>query len=704
MADTTTTESGGESGNLGVATSLRAAENWQRYEYARQRGHRDYCMRAHKCERMYLGGGEQWDPEIKQELEDQGRPAHEWNEIMPALNSAIGYQIHNRMDIGFLPRGGAADDVLARVHNKVAMQVADKNKLHWTETQVFSDGLIEQRGYFDIRMRFDSNIRGDIVIRDLDPMDVLPDPDARTYDCDDGWYDWTYTGWLTYDDIEDFYGKKAREAVEAFQTNDPAPGDGDDDVPRNRFGDNVTGAQFDAYYVEGIVHRARVIDRQYCRHVMSKVLVNLNTGDVKLAEGLTEEELSKHLTSGEWIGSTRIMKRIHWLVTTRDIVLFDGLSPYPWFTLVPYFAYFRRGKTRGMVDNAISQQEILNKLVSSATHVVSSTANSGWKVEQNSLTNMTTDDLEDQGAMTGLVLEYKQGATAPEKIDPNQIPTGVDRMIERAQMAVKESTVPDAMRGTPGQEVSGIAIQSKQFASQQQLAIVLDNLARTRHLLARKLLWCVQNYMTDYQVLRITETDPATLEQSTVPLEVNKPMPDGTFFNDLTAGDYDIVISEVPMQITFENSQFQQALEMRKQGVRIPDQFVVKHSNLADKTDILQALSAPPQADPEMEAKVKLALAQADAATADALVKLLTGMYDATTAANLIAQNPAIAPLADALLRSAGFIDRDAPPIVPSPSPGTPAAVVPKNTHPEMPPNANVGMRRGIQQPVNQGA
>jgi hypothetical protein len=64
------------------------------------------------------------------------------------------------------PRGGDADDEKATIFQKVAMQVADENKLHWVETQVYSDGLIQQRGYFDIRMNFDSNITGDIVIRD----------------------------------------------------------------------------------------------------------------------------------------------------------------------------------------------------------------------------------------------------------------------------------------------------------------------------------------------------------------------------------------------------------------------------------------------------------------------------------------------------------------------------------------------------------
>jgi hypothetical protein len=81
-------------------------------------------------------------------------------------------------------------------------------------------------------------------------------------------------------------------------------------------------------------------------------------------------------------------------VSTYCATLFDEISPYEHFTIVPYFAYFRRGKTRGMVDNAIGPQEALNKGVSQFVHIINTSANSGWTVEQNSLTNMDGEELE----------------------------------------------------------------------------------------------------------------------------------------------------------------------------------------------------------------------------------------------------------------------------------------------------------------------
>ena len=52
------------------------------------------------------------------------------------------------------------------------MQISDNNKLDWTEAQVFSDGLIMDRGYFDVRMDFDDHIEGEIRIKAKDPLDI----------------------------------------------------------------------------------------------------------------------------------------------------------------------------------------------------------------------------------------------------------------------------------------------------------------------------------------------------------------------------------------------------------------------------------------------------------------------------------------------------------------------------------------------------
>lgn len=687
--------------NKTSSTNDAARENWARFQYGKDRGHLEYQVQAAICEGMYLGGGLQWSEEDKDQLDAEGRPHYEFNELMPSVNSAVGYQIQNRMDIAFRPRGGASDMEKATILSKVVMQIADQAKLHWKETQVFSDGLIEQRGYFEIRMNFDTNIKGDIDIGILDPRDVIPDPDAKSYD-PHSWGDVIVTRWLLLDEIENRYGRAARDAAEASRDQSTDFGDTDEEVERNRFGINPGTGRYDAYTNEKDgLKRYRVIDRQKTCMEMTKCLVFPDTGDIKAVADMTEPQIQEATEAGAK-PAKRMRKRIKWIVSTYSTTLHDDWSPYEDISIVPYFAYFRRGKTRGMIDNGIGPQQALNKAVSQFVHIINTSANSGWIVEENSLTNMDTDDLEEVGAKTGVVIEYKKGSTAPAKIQANQVPQGVDRLIDRATQALKDVTVPDSMRGLQGNAVSGVAKQADQFASQQQLAVPLDNLAYTRQILAGRIVKLVQKYYDSYRVFRITETDPITGKEVENTIEINKPDGQGGYLNDITMGEYDVVITEQPMQVTFENSQFEQAITMREKGVALPDATVIRYSNLADKHEIMatMAQSATPT-DPTLEAKAKLLEAQARKTDADTTARSVEAQYSAIQTAQVIATTPATSGLADQLLRSAGYVDRDAAPIVPQATPGMPMGLpeqVSTNPMTPTPPSSpSVGLMDGIE-------
>lgn len=699
-----------------MANDTSARENWARYQYGKDRGHIEYTERAELCERMYMGGGEQWSDADKEILRSQGRPFYEFNEVKPSVNSAIGYQIQNRMDIAFKPRGQKGDMETATILSKVAMQIADATKLHWVETQVYGDGLIEQRGYFDVRMDFDRNMKGDVAVFNLDPRDVIPDPDAKSYD-PDKWGDVTVSRWLTLDEIEQFWGRNARDKAEASGDDGQDYGETDDEVRRNKFGSDRNAGLFDAFIMGGDgLKRYRVIDRQVSVYEKTDCLVFPESGDIAIMANLSEESIADALNQGA-VKAKRMRRRIKWVVSTYSATLHEGYSPYDHFTIVPYFAYFRRGKTRGMVDDAIGPQEALNKAVSQYVHIINTSANSGWVVEEGSLTNMDTEELEQVGAKTGLVIEFAKGATKPDKIQPNQIPSGVDKLIDRATKALKDVTVPEAMRGQQGAEVSGIAIQAKQFASQQQLAVPLDNLAYTRQMLATRILKLIQRYYDSYRVFRITETDPMTGKPKEEVLEINKFEPEtNTYLYDVTVGEYDVVITEQPMQVTFENSQFQQAIEMREKGINIPDAMVIRYSNLTDKHEIVSQMegAATPPPDPRAEAEAALKAAQAEKVKAETeKVRNETvevrgrTVYSTMQSAQVVASNPLVTGTADQLLGTLGFEDQDAAPYVNQPPAGMAAQAmatnIPQNTNPLTPTSPALGFEDGIETPEADG-
>ena len=687
-----------------MPTEQTAAENWARYQYGSDRGHRDYTATSAVLEGFYIGGqydrdgrllsGGHWNEADLDVLREQGRPAYEFNQIMSAVNSALGYQIANRMDISFRPRQGDATKELADVRSKVAMQIASNNDLHWRESEVFADGIIQQRGYFECRMDFDDNLLGELRVSVLDPMDVIPDPDAKSYD-PSGWSDVIITRWMTLDDIEGVYGKNARKLAEegrsgSYLANSDFGDDDNDSTQRSKFG--LGKGRYDSQFtVAGIVHY-RVIDRQKWVREQANVAIH-PSGDIRQMSGDEDENAIAEMQRNGINIVRRTVKRVRWTVSTMDTLLHDDWSPYDRFTVVPFFPFFRRGKTRGLIDNAIGPQKALDKGISQAIHIINTTANSGWQLEEGQLTNMTTEQLEQQGASTGLVLERKIGSPMLTKIQPNAMPPGVEKIIELASYTLKDVTVPDAMRGNQSAEQSGIAIQSRQHAAQQGLAVPLDSLARTRNILARWMDYAITKYYNSERVYRITRSDPATGKDIDEEVPINKlDQSTGLYFNDMTIGEYDVAITEQPMQVTFENSQFTQTMELRKAGVALPDSVVIKHSNLSDKHEIMQQMEQASQApaDPLIDAKAKLMEAQTRKTLAEAVNASVTGMFSGTQAAVNIASQPAVAPLADALLKSAGFVDMDIAPIIPSVPEGVPVTPpsqdgVEENTSPNFP-------------------
>lgn len=682
----------------------QAKLNWQRYEYGRMRGHQAYCRHARTAENFYLGGGRQWAPEDREQLESEGRPALEFNQVKHKINTAIGYQIQNRMDMAFRPRGRGADEDVAKALTKVAAQVADNTNLHWLETQVFADGLIQQRGYFDIRISYRDSMLGEICVTDLDPLDVIPDPDAKSYD-PDKWQDVIINRWLTYDEIEESYGEKAREAVALENQEDDDFGDDEADEERNKFGNEDSGStdyMGSATLSDGS-KRVRVIERQFWQTAKAQVVISL-TGDIRSVEGMSEEQIN---AMQGVVRATRRIRRVRWVISTYNDVLFDDWSPFNHFTVVPFFPFFRRGKTSGLVDDAIGPQQLLNKTMSQFLHTVNTTANGGWMWWADTLANMSDDDMADRGAEPGLSVVVKKDTPTdklPRKIQANQIPTGIDRIIDRAGAMLDETTgINDAMSGNSGREVSGVAIQSRQFAAQQGLAVPLDNLARTRNMMARRILELVQAFYDEPRVFRITEQDSRG-QDVTEELQVNYPTEAGGILNDLTLGEYDVVVTEQPMQVTFENSQFTQIMEMREKGVRIPDSFVVRNSNIADKQEVIEAMEQQAQQppDPLNEARAKLAEATARKVTQETVNRSVEAQYSAIQTAATIATQPSTAGLADSLLRSAGYEDQDAAPIVPQANLAQAQLQsigqgMPTNTNPLTPANPGIGLMDGIE-------
>jgi hypothetical protein len=416
----------------------------------------------------------------------------------------------------------------------------------------------------------------------------------------------------------------------------------EEDWERDQFGDPPENNFYSMDpHSSPILRVVRVIERQWKKLDRFEHFVDTVHGDMRpIPSEWQRDEISQFLEQNPEISTImRTAPRIRWTAGAGREIMHDEWSPYKHFTVVPFFPYFRRGQTMGVVENLIGPQELLNKVSSQELHVINTTANSGWKIKVDSLHNMDAAELETRGAQSGFVLELDDINDA-EKITPNPIPTGLERVSYKAEEHIKAiSGVPDAATGFSREDVSAKALKANQARASGNYAAVQDNLNRADFFLARALLDIVQTYYTEQRLLHIT-TDP--LRRETEPFTVNEVTPEGEIVNDLTLGEYDIVVTNQPERDTLEDSTFAQAAEMRKElGVNIPDSVLIQASRIPNKGEVVEAIEAE-QNSPEAQQQRQLDLQQraaevrklnSDAARdeADAMVKQIKAQQDALT-------------------------------------------------------------------------
>jgi len=585
-----------------------AEDVWARYAWLRDNGHLDYVVKHAKCEDFFVGL--QWDRNDLALLRAQKRPALTINKIISTLANVFGEQIYNRTDTAFRPRNEGATTEVADALTKVFMQIGDNNQLPWVRSDVFADGIIGSRGFFDVRLDFSDSLRGEVRIEQLNPKNVLIDCDADEYD-PDKWHDVIITKWMSPDQIELLYSKADADILRHRNSSYYPYGYDMIESDRDRFG-SLRSFAYGTEAGRDTARNIRVVERQWKK--LDKVLhfVDLGTGDLRqVPRDWEEAQIEQYLAQNPHLSVTKkLIHRIRWTVVADNVVLHDDWSPYKHFTVVPYFPYFRRGRTVGLVENLLGPQELLNKVSSQELHVVNTTANSGWKVKRNALLNMSIAELEARGAQSGLVVEVDELENI-EKITPNNTPTGLDRVSYKAEEHIKSiSGVSDYMQGFAREDVAAKSVTANKQSGQANLAKIMDNLNRTDYILARNILDIVQEYYTEQRIIYIT-TDRLTnaMDQMTV----NEMTPEGVIANDLSLGEYMVVITNQPERDTFEDTQFEQAVRLRLDaGVPIPDKFIIQSSKLRDKADIIRALEGDKES-PEAQAMAALQMRQREA-------------------------------------------------------------------------------------------
>lgn len=410
-------------------------------------------------------------------------------------------------------------------------------------------------------------------------------------------------------------------------------------------------------------------------------------------------------------------------------LLSDEPTPYKhhYFPYVPFWG-FREDRTNvpyGLVRGMIFLQDEVNARISKMQWMLSArrTIRTDGIVLQDDETFRQMSSRPDADIILDPAAAAQPGARF--EVDNNfELNQQQFARLQDARDGIKRvSGITASFEGSSPASQSGLAVNSLIEQSVQSVTDLMDNFKSGRTLVGELLLSLIIEDSGEEE--QVVVSGKVMADDQIITL--NAPVIDGEtgleyLDNDVQRTRLKVGLEDVPSTTSFRAQQLSalseafKSMPTRYQEATMPFLFALMDlPNKDEVLDVIKQLAKIPTEDEieqrikdevakagmeiksrEMAVKEAMSEAQIQHIVAQSVAKTIEAIYSATQAGMQIAQVPGIAPVADQLLRSAGFQDADAPPIV-APGvamPGTSPKVAPgfdvqQNTSPMFPPRAN---------------
>lgn len=594
-------------------------ERWQRATWAQQRWAELATMSTDFME------SRQYAEDVRTAMRQGRRVALTLNKINPIVRLILGYQRNNKLDIKFQPGNDAnATQGIADVLTALEKSVATQNMEDFVDAAVFLDGIVTGRGWYETKLDFSNNDLGELKRTSVDPFEVFPDPDTTTYDVNETASYIDRARWVSLDEVEHEFGQHAAELVRPFIYGDTPVGNitnaiiDDIVMPVRAMGMREQGLTnwWDDFYVrmgdfaDKYRKTIRVIQMEHYRSEVRNVFIDLETGDRKvLPKHFGREKIEKIKLYAESVGNPVVIQprkvRVPWVSTViGDLIVHNAESVYDSFTLTGYFPYFRRGITRGVVEDLIDPQREVNKRRSVEIEMISKSANGGFWVPENSLRPQEEMKLKRYGSTPGVVIKYRVQANGlkPEVMQAGVSPANHERLEKNANEDIRQiSGVNESALGeVPNSSASGKALEARQRQAVISIQLYMDNQKQTKTLLGKKDINIFQTHYTEPRIFRaIGEDSKLAMHEINIRQTVEPVMPGQApilrIMNDITVGKYAAVVDPVPLSATFQSAQFDEMMTLlEKLAPALGGQIgafadlIIQASSLSRKDDWVQ--------------------------------------------------------------------------------------------------------------------
>jgi len=564
-----------------VKNALSATSTW------RQNAKQDYKFMQ----------GKQWDDADMKKMREAGRPAITINRIRPIINLLCGYASQNETEPDFLPRS-EEDDRVSRVAKGITKYCLDRANYQRNKGKCFRDKIICGLANYWVHYEFDyAKLDGEIRIDRVSPFDVFVDPECTQEDLSDAQYIGRYS-WESPSKLKQVYPDKAVEIDTLSHKFD------DTELETGSF-ETING---EALWYSDKYRKVRVVQYWYKEYKTKRIFITQN--------GVVDEDnplyvvlmaMGKEPTS---IPDTQI----RYATFSDNVLLEEGESPYKHnkFPLVRDYCYYtgelvdEELEPAGVVCDIKDAQRETNKNRSQRMHVVNQQT-LGVKYWQGPVTEQFKNTVKKYGTTPGANIYMPPGVTFTD---------GTPAMDSALNMNLEQQSsndfyeisgiTPESLSGSVG-SMSGKAIDLRQSVTTVQTAGIFAQ-TKEAELQIVKLLWGEKNapglipqFYNQEKAMRILGDD-GQKEFIQIQPGMNQPMQEQTMLDpmgqpvldaegnpvkkvlyDLSAFDFDIVISTSQASATARRANLYQLLEAKKSGVDIPIDIILDFMDFPEK-------------------------------------------------------------------------------------------------------------------------
>lgn len=554
--------------------------------------------------------GKQWPDGVRTELERQRRACLTVNIVDPKINALCGYERQQRQELKYLPQE-AGDQKAADLYNVLVKKLTDQCFFPMHKSSAFEDAATAGKGSFNIRVSFDNDLRGEVIIERF-PWDQsiwapseYPDGSDSEGFCKYRWYSLAKAKKLWPEHRESL-----EAAIATFDALDPAVRDTMPGAERGGPLGGQTPSLFESRPMLDVEARnVLVVECHRLEWVKVPVLFHYQDDFAASALGWDKRTIEAVRTIPGFQRIERSIKKIRITkVAGGKLLLSDEFPadlPSDEFHLVPFYANRKRGQYWGKVEPLKGVQLQMNKFASQSVDIGNRMSAWTYFIDSSTFPDGEKQRFLNNSAEPGAVFEVNNVNNLPSKFEGVRFPSEIVQLMQ-IQLQHADLVFP-IQPDNIGANTSGQAIMQAQKQKLLGMEHLFDSLRHAMMRIGKLLIPIIKKYYPPERIARIVRA----LHATTPVMVSGQPLDEFTdeqivaILSEADLEKFDLVVAETAYSPTARLSTFMILSEMMQRGVQIPPEMLLEYADMpqANKDKVMQMLAEQNAAQNEAAAK-----------------------------------------------------------------------------------------------------